>query len=244
MLSQLSFSGRSVLITGGSRGLGKATAYLFTSLDATVITASRHPVTDVCLSAHHFRADMADPAQVDELSSLVLARYGCPDVLVNNAATNLRSALDDFDAVKFTQELVVNLVAPTMLTGTFGRAMAGLGRGNIINVSSVRAVLPGNSIGYGMTKAALENLTRSAAVKYGSAGVRINAVAPGPMDTTMLSAPDSAARDKLLRDNALGKSIAVDEVASAIIFLSSQMASAITGVVLHVDGGRFLAGRY
>lgn len=187
---------------------------------------------------------MADPAQVDALSSLVLARYGCPDVLVNNAAANLRSALDDFDAAKFTQELVVNLVAPTMLTGIFGRAMAGLGRGSIVNVSSVRAVLPGNSIGYGMTKAALENLTRSAAVKYGSAGVRVNAVAPGPMDTTMLSAPNPAARDKLLRDNALGKSIAVDDVASAIIFLSSQMASAITGVVLHVDGGRFLAGRY
>ncbi len=244
MFSQLSFSGRSVLITGGSRGLGKATVHLFASLNATVITASRHPVSDDYLSAHHFRADMADPAQVHELSSRVLARCGCPDVLVNNAATNLRSTLDDLDAAKFTQEIAVNLIAPTMLTGIFGRAMAGLGRGSIVNVSSEKAMLPGNSIGYGMTKAALENLTRSAAVKYGSAGVRVNAVAPGPMDTTMLSAPNSAARDKMLRGNVLGKPIAVDDVASAIIFLSSHMASAITGVVLHVDGGCSLAGRY
>ena len=243
MFRNLSFSGRSVLITGGTYGLGKATAQLFASLNAVVITVSRHPPAGA-FSGHHFTADMADDAQVNELATLVLARFGCPDVLVNSAAVNLGSTLDDFDASKFAQELAVNLIAPTMLTGIFGRAMARLRHGSIVNVSSVRAVLPGNSVGYGMTKAALENLTRSAAVKYGSAGVRVNAVAPGPMDTTMLSAPNSAARNKTLSANALGKPIEIDDVASAIVFLSSQMASAITGVVLHVDAGHSLLGRY
>lgn len=243
MFKDLSFSGRTVLITGGSSGLGKSTVELFCSLNAAVITASRRPSTDA-FPIDHFIADLADHNQVNELANLVLARHGCPDVLVNNAASNLRSTLDDFDAPKFAQELAINLIAPTMLTGIFGRAMARLGRGSIVNVTSVRAVLPGNSIGYGMTKAALENLTRSAAVKYGSAGIRVNAVSPGPMDTAMLSTANSDIRDNTLRNNALGKPIEIDDVASAIVFLSSQMASAITGIILYVDGGHSLLGRH
>ncbi|MDP9269874.1 MAG: SDR family oxidoreductase [Chloroflexota bacterium] len=175
----LRFDGDLVVVTGASRGIGAAISELFASLGAHVISVSRTTPDTPRPGIDDLVADLSDDGAPDAIGARVEQDWGIPTVLVNNAGINLRSSLTEPAAPVMQLEFMVNAIAAARLISVIGGLMGRVGRGSVVNVGSVKATLPGRSLGYGMSKAALENLTRSAAALLGSQGIRVNAVAPG-----------------------------------------------------------------
>lgn len=231
------FDNSLILITGGSRGIGAVAAERFLSLGAQVVSISRTKPTKFHASIASVQADLSDSSRLEALMESVLSQFGVPTVLVNNAGINLHSALERVNYAVLEEELRVNLVAPIVLTSMVGEHMAQNGGGSIINVSSVKASEAGSSVGYAASKAGIESLTRSAALAFGSRNVRVNAVAPGPVETEMFQSLAGDIRHQYLSRLSLGRFPSSEDVVNAIVFLASNLAMAITGSVLRVDGG-------
>lgn len=228
----LRFDGDLVLVTGGSRGIGAAISKLFASLGAQVISVSRKNPDAPRPGISDLVADLSDERTPDAIGARVEQEWGIPTVLVNNAGINLRSSLIEPAAQVMQLEFMINAIAAARLTSVIGGLMRTAGGGSVVNVGSVKATLPGRSLGYGMSKAALENLTRSAAALLGPQGIRVNAVAPGDVVTGKAPPDDSRAFRNPLR-----RGVTATDVAWAVAFLSSVQASSITGVILQVDAG-------
>lgn len=237
----MEFDGATVLITGGTSGIGRATAQLFARAGAKVIVSGRdrergHQVATET-GGQFLHADLTVGDDVRRLA----ADAGAVDVLVNNAGywelgPTADTTDDGFDAM-----VDVNLRAPFFLTAVLAPQMGARGHGAIVNVSTMVAARGAAGMAaYGATKAALEALTRSWAVEYGPAGVRVNAVALGPTRTEVTGDMGDML-DTLAAASPLQRTNEPAEVAEVIAYLAGETARQLTGIVLAVDAGRTAA---
>jgi NAD(P)-dependent dehydrogenase (short-subunit alcohol dehydrogenase family) len=236
---------KSALITGAARGIGLATAKRFLAenyrvamldIDGETLRAAvsalggtRPPLALTC--------DVAKAAEVEAAAADVKARFGTLDVLVNNAGTAVFKPALDTTLEEFERTFAVNLTGPFLMVKACAPLMGkGAAIVNITSISGLRA--SALRIAYGTSKAALEHLTRQLALELSVRGIRVNAVAPGPVDTAMAKAVHSAAIRADYHDAIpLGRYGLEEEIAEAVFFLCSERASYITGQVLAVDGG-------
>jgi 3-oxoacyl-[acyl-carrier protein] reductase len=237
------FAGTSVLVTGGTSGIGHAVASAFAQAGASVtVTGTRAGATDydTDLSAFGFRQlEMRDADAVDELA----AGLGTLDVLVNNAGANFPDGLDEWSPEGFTASLAMNVEGAQRLTVgahdalTASTMAGGASVVNVISMMTYRAttIVPG----YSSSKAALLALTRNLALHWVGDGIRVNAVAPGLIDTPM-TAPMKPYPEMLeaeLSKQAMRRMGTPEEVAAAVLFLSCEASSFTTGTAFAVDGG-------
>jgi len=245
------FEGKSVVITGGSRGIGEAAASAFLREGAKVTVLSRSEsknAADMSRTAEEhdgsyiwIKTDVASEAELEEAIDRVFAETGGIDVLVNNAGITrdgllMRMKREDWDKV-----LSVNLTAVFTACRKVVRPMLKARRGSIINVSSVVGLSGnGGQTNYSASKAGLIGFTKSLAREVASREIRVNAVAPGYIDTEMTAGLPEQARSALTEQIPMGRTGKADEIAQAILFLASDQASYITGQVLVVDGGMIM----
>lgn len=240
----MELQGQRVLVTGGTAGIGRETARLLAREGAEVIVsgrdAERGAKTVAELEADGGRAsyvaaDLADLESVRRLASAA----GAVDVLVNNAAIFPFAPTVEQTVPPFEDMFDINVRAPFFLTAALVPAMIDRGAGSIVNVTTMvaRMGMPGAAV-YSASKAALESLTRTWAAEFGAAGVRVNAVAPGPTRTEAVLA-NLGAEEFEAQGGAtpLARTGDAVEIAEAILFLASPRSSYITGATLAADGG-------
>jgi NAD(P)-dependent dehydrogenase (short-subunit alcohol dehydrogenase family) len=234
---------KTVLVTGGTAGIGEATARAYAAAGANVIITGRDEqrgqrivdsITNEGARTRFIRADLERFEDVQHLATEV----DHVDVLVNNAGVFPFAPTHEVESSEFDSVFALNVKAPFFLTGAFAPRMAANGGGAIVNISTMVASfgLSGMAL-YGSTKAALELLTKAWAAEYGPQGVRVNAVAPGPT-RTLGTEPMGDELDQLATTLPLGRPANPEEIAAAALFLGSDEASYINGAVLAVDGGR------
>jgi NAD(P)-dependent dehydrogenase (short-subunit alcohol dehydrogenase family) len=241
--------GKSAIVTGASRGIGRATAERLAAEGAGVVVTGRDQaaldeVVDGIAAAGGravaCRADLNDASDREQLVACALSEYGQIDVLVNNAAVNRVEPSLDVTQETWDEILRTNLSSVFFLSQLVGRRMVDQGSGRIINVASDAGFrgFPEHAA-YGASKAALIQLTRVLAGEWGPAGVRVNVVAPGATWTGM-TAPameQPEIRDSILARGVVGRICDPAEVAGAIAYLAADEADMITGHVLSIDGG-------
>lgn len=242
-------AGRTALVTGSTGGLGVAIAKALAAEGALVIVSGRDPgrgdavVTDIRAAggrAEFVAADLgAGGAQVRALADGALAAAGGRiDILVNNAAVwSLPAPTAEITEEALLESYRTNVVAPFLLTGALVPAMAQRGEGAVVNIGSINGLIGGDkSALYSSTKAAAHSLTKSWAAEYGPLGVRVNAVAPGPIGTDRVLEIADHISPVLARIPSRRMSTP-EEVAAAVVFLAGAEATNIHGAVLSVDGG-------
>jgi NAD(P)-dependent dehydrogenase (short-subunit alcohol dehydrogenase family) len=245
--TQYNFNGRIAVITGGGTGIGFKIAGAFIEAGGNVIITSRreHVLKEACTRLGD-RSDyiVNDIQELDSLPGLVETietNHGPIDILVNNSGINLKKHVLDTTDEDFKNIIKTNLTGVFSLTREVARKMTSRGKGSIILITSMAALygIPEVSA-YTASKAAILGLTRSLAVDLSPYGVRVNAIAPGFIDTPMLRnafSVDPERERRVLERTPLRKLGTADDVAVAALFLASDQAAFITGVNLPVDGG-------
>ena len=240
---------RVVIVTGASRGIGRAVAVRFGEAGAVVVVAARGDHADATADeirgeggrAVSVSVDVNDTKQIDAMVGMALEDYGRIDVLVNNAGIvrdqlAMRMTVADWNAV-----IATNLTAVFTCSRAVLRPMLKQRSGRIINVGSVVGQM-GNAgqVNYAATKAGLVGFSKALAREVATRGVTVNVVAPGMIDTEMTSGLAKPAREAMLAKIPLGRLGTPDDIAAAIGFLASDEAAYITGHVLAVNGGMYM----
>ena len=236
--------GRTALVTGASKGIGKAIAALLAESGASVMLSSRKQdalddaAGEMAGEVEVFAAHAGDPDQAEACVQATVERFGGLDILVNNAATNpYMGPAIDIDLPRYDKTMEVNLRGPLVWTQLAWRAAMADSGGSVLNISSVGGMSVEPVLGiYNVTKAALIHLTKTLAVDL-APGVRVNAIAPGLVKTDMARALWEPAEQQMASGLPLGRLGEPIDVANAALFLSSDAASWITGHTLVVDGG-------
>jgi len=238
---------RTLLLTGASRGIGHATVKRFSAAGWRVITCSRHPFPENCPweagPEDHIQVDLADPASTDAAIAEVKGRLdGELHALVNNAAVSPKAGggarLGSINTRRETWQHVfqVNFFAPIMLArGLLDELKTA--KGSVVNVTSIAGsrVHPFAGTAYSTSKAALSSLTREMAADFGPLGIRVNAIAPGEIDTAMLSPGTEEIVAHQIPMHRLGTT---DEVAKIIYVLCTETSSYVNGAEIHINGGQ------
>jgi 3-oxoacyl-[acyl-carrier protein] reductase len=242
--------GRIALVTGATRGIGKAIAERLAALGATVVgtatsEAGAAAITEY-LGAHSARGrgavlNVTEAAAIDVLLAAIEKEYGPVAVLVNNAGITQDNLLLRMKDTEWDAVIDTNLKSIFRLSKAVVRGMMKARHGRIINITSVVGSI-GNAgqVNYSAAKAGIAGLTRSLAKEIGSRGITVNCVAPGFIDTDMTRALPEAQRVALAEQIPLGRLGAPDDVAAAVAFLASDDAGYITGSTLHVNGGMYM----
>lgn len=238
------FTDRTALITGSTAGLGVAIARAFAAAGAHVIVTGRDAerggavVADIGARGGRARFVAADLAAGESAVRDLVTAAGDVDILVNNAGIwSTPEPTEQISEATLLASYRANVIAPFLLTGALAPGMSRRGHGAIVNIGSITGFIGGDkSALYNSTKAAVHSLTKSWAAEYGPAGVRVNAVAPGPIATERAAESADHVAPVLARIPSRRMSIP-DEVAAAVLFLASDEAANIHGAVLSVDGG-------
>ncbi|MFQ5989702.1 MAG: 3-oxoacyl-[acyl-carrier-protein] reductase [Candidatus Methylomirabilales bacterium] len=243
--------GRVTVVTGASRGIGRATALALAEEGADVaINFQRNEalakevaeaIERMGRGAGTFQADVSDFDQVLRMRDAVLQRFERVDILVNNAGINRDRSFAKMDAATWRSVIDVNLNSVFNCTKAFLEGMVAKGYGRIINISSIIGQM-GNfgQSNYAAAKAGLFGLTKTLAREVSGKGVTVNVVAPGFIETEMVSALPQDVQERLLAQIPIRRFGKPEEVAKAVIFLASEDTSYITGQVLNVNGGMYM----
>jgi 3-oxoacyl-[acyl-carrier protein] reductase len=230
--------GRSVLVTGGNRGIGLAIARAFAAQGDQVAVTHRSPVDDLPGELLPVQCDVTDAAAVDAAFSRVEEEHGPVQVLVSNAGINDDGLLMRMSEESFTKVVDTNLTAAYRVAKRASRGMLRARGGRMVFVSSVVGLLgSAGQVNYAAAKAGLVGLARSVARELGSRGITANVVAPGFVDTDMTRALSEDRRKEIVGQVPLGRYATADEIASAVTWLASDGAGYVTGAVIPVDGG-------
>ena len=244
----MSFANKNVLVTGGTRGIGRSIVEAFAAQGANVAFTYRSSVAEadaltaeldaIGVKAMGIQADAADFEGAEAAVSSIITAWGSIDILVNNAGVTrdglmIRMSEADWDAVVGT-----NLKSVFNYSKAVYRPMMKQRSGRIINMSSIVGVT-GNAgqTNYSASKAGIIGFSKSLAKELGRRGVTVNIVAPGYVETDMTAKLSDAAREAMLGAVPVGRPASPSDISAAVIFLASEGASYITGHVLHVDGG-------
>jgi NAD(P)-dependent dehydrogenase (short-subunit alcohol dehydrogenase family) len=241
-IGQNGLAGQRALVTGATSGIGRAVALQLAREGAEVLVHGRdaargaetvQEITAAGGKASFVAADLSDVADVHRLANDV----GDIDILINNAGISVFGPTAEFDVAAFDTMFASNVRAPFFLVAALAPGMAARGHGSIVSLSSMAGGvgLVGGAA-YGATKASLEAMTRAWAAEYSGSGVRVNAIAPGPVYTPTPSGPEFIAA--LGETTPMHRASQPEEIAEVIAFLASARASYITGATVAVDGGR------
>lgn len=238
---------RTVIVTGGTRGIGLSLAEGFVLAGARVVVASRKP--DACeQAAKHLRelggqaigvpTHLGDLDALDALVDKTVEEFGGIDVVVNNAANALTQPVGEMTAEALSKSYEVNVRGPVFLVQSALPHLKASSHAAVINMISVGAFnfAPGTAI-YSSNKAALMSFTRSMAAEYASFGIRVNAIAPGPVDTDMMRNNPQEAIDRMSVSMLMKRLAQPDEMVGAALLLASDAGSYMTGTVIIADGG-------
>ena len=237
---------RHIVVTGGTRGIGRATVHAFARQDMSVSTCYAHPgeASELLekelaqLGAAYFvsQTDVSDETQVKQFIVDAHARFGPIDALVNNAGVVSHRTLPDLEPAEWHRVLDINLTSMYLVSQAALPLLAP--NASIINVTSAVAMRGmAARVHYTAAKSGVLGLTRSLCKELGPLGIRVNAVAPGLVDTDQMSGVPAEAAQRYTKMIALGRFAQPDEVADVIAFLAGDQARYVTGATIHVDGG-------
>jgi 3-oxoacyl-[acyl-carrier protein] reductase len=243
---------RTIVITGGSKGIGRSVAYRFVEENANIIIIHFDPSEDACnetldqlrakgLTAEGYRADISSFEVADSLFREILEKHEKIDVLINNAGITRDTLLLRMSEEIWDEVLRVNLKSVFNCTKAVIRSMTQQRSGAIVNISSVVGQI-GNfgQSNYAASKAGIMGFTKSIAREVAGRGINVNAVAPGFIDTEMTQVIPEKAKENFLKQIPFGKMGKPEDVAEAVYWLCTKAAGYITGQVLHVNGGMYM----
>jgi NAD(P)-dependent dehydrogenase (short-subunit alcohol dehydrogenase family) len=249
VLDRFALSGRTAVVTGSTRGLGRAFALALAEAGASVVVVGRDPQAAAGVEAELAErgarsrtvlADVTVRSDVEGVLAAAVETFGRVDVLVNNAGTCVhKPALEVTDA-EWRHVMGTNVDGLWLTSQVFGGHMVEQGGGTIVNIGSMSAAIvnrPQWQPAYNASKAAVHHLTRSLAAEWAPLGVRVNALAPGYMKTEMSPVDEPRYRRHWIDDSPMQRYGTPDELGPAVVFLASDASSFMTGSVLTVDGG-------
>ena len=250
----ISLKNKNVLVTGGSRGIGKACVDLFFKAGADVAFTFQHAAEQakkltVCYSGSskvkYYKMDLGKPSEIEEVIVSIFKDFGNIDILVNNAGIWKEAAIDEMSLEQWNETMNINLTSTYLITKLVVPGMKKNNFGRIINIAST-AGQRGEAFHshYAASKGGMISLTKSLASELGRHNITVNCVAPGWVITDMTtdSLDDEATYKKVLGDIPLNKIATPEEIAGPVLFLASDLASHITGEILNVNGGSVLCG--
>lgn len=237
---QIDLTGKVAVVTGGTRGLGRAISAALAQAGCKVVACARSTPEDLPDGVSFLSADIRDPDAARALVDGVVAEHGRIDILVNNAGGSPATAAEAASPRFVDAILKLNLVAPLYLAQAAHPHMVAAGGGSIVNIASVSGIRPspGTAV-YGAAKAGLLNLTQSLAQEWGPAAIRVNAIIAGLMSTETAEATygDAEAQAAVGRSMPLQRMGTGEDIAGAVLWLCSPLASWVSGARLNVDGG-------
>jgi NAD(P)-dependent dehydrogenase (short-subunit alcohol dehydrogenase family) len=244
---QNNFTNKVVLVTGGTSGIGQVTAIAFGKAGAKVVLTGRREKegADVVAeikktggTAAFIRTDIAKETDIEKAVAFVLSTHGRLDVAFNNAGVEMLGPLDQVTEEQYRSTFDINVWGVLSSMKHEVPAMLKTGGGAIVNTSSIAGHIGlANASIYVATKHAVEGLTKAAAVEVAKQGIRVNAVAPGTINTDMVGRFPSEAQTWLLSQHPVGRFGTSAEIAAAVLYLASDAAKFTTGTILAVDGG-------
>lgn len=244
-----SVAGQVVLVSGGSRGIGRAIAEGFARRGATVIITGREPAglaqtaREICPPGGTVRGlvcDVADPQAIERLTDQAIQEFGQVDTLLNVAGVNRRMLAERLSEADYDYILGINLKGPFLLSLAIGKHMLQRGRGNQINIVSLNNERPLKGVmPYAVSKAGLGHMTRSLALEWGPRGIRVNAIAPGFIltDLTRKLWSQPKMQEWGQTNTPLRRLGQPEDMIGAAVFLASAASAFMTGQILYVDGG-------